>query len=131
MKSYNIKFPLEDNVSTNSLFAMSVVTKDAYSSDLLLLLLTEKGQRYYQPDFGTNLNKFLFEPNDKMTQDDIVEDIKKTVSKFIPNLRIDSVKFNWNEDSNTLTDNSQLNLLIDFTYTEEFFNEQGQISINF
>lgn len=131
MKSYNIKFPLEDNVSTNSLFAMSVVTKDAYSSDLLLLLLTEKGQRYYQPDFGTNLNKFLFEPNDKMTQDDIVEDIKKTVSKFIPNLSIDSVKFNWNEDSNTLTDNSQLNLLIDFTYTEEFFNEQGQISINF
>lgn len=131
MKSYNIKFPLEDNTSTNTLFGMSVISKDAYASDLLLLLLTEKGQRYYEPDYGTNLLKFVFEPNDKITQDDIVEDIKKTVNKYIPNLSVDNVKFNWNEDSDTLTDNGQLNILINFTYAEEFFSEQGQISINF
>lgn len=131
MRSYNIKFPLEDNMDTNSLFSMSVVTKDAYSSDLLLLLLTERGQRYYQPDYGTNLIKFLFEPNDKTTQDDIVEDIKKTVGKFIPSLTINNVLFNWGEDSNVLTDQNQLELLVNFTYSEDFFSEQGQISINF
>ena len=64
MISYNIKFPLNDDVSTNTYFLMSKVTKDAFSSDLLLLLLTQKGERYYEPDYGTDLLKFIFEYKD-------------------------------------------------------------------
>ena len=40
MITYNIKFPLNDDLSTNTYFLMTQVTKDAFSSDLLLLLLT-------------------------------------------------------------------------------------------
>ena len=100
MKSYNIKFPLSDDNKTNGLFEMCNVTKDAYGSDLMLLLLTEKVERYYQPDYGTNLNKFLFEQNDNLTQDDIVNDIKRTVSTFIPTLTITNVVFYWKEEDN-------------------------------
>lgn len=131
MKSYNIKFPLEDNTSTNTLFGMSVIVKDANASDLLLLLLTEKGQRYYEPDYGTNLNKFIFEPNDKITQDDVVDDIKRTVSKFLPNISISSVDFKWKDEKNTLIDKGQLELVVNFVYSEEFYKENGQIVLNF
>ena len=59
MISYNIKFPLRDDVTTNTYFQMSTVTKEAFSSDLLLLLLTQRGERYYEPDYGTNLLKYI------------------------------------------------------------------------
>jgi phage baseplate assembly protein W len=132
MVSYNIKFPLADDPVTNTYFLMSKVTKDALSSDLLLLLLTQKGERYYEPDYGTNLLKFIFEPNDNLTANDVEQEIKKTVSLYIPALTIDNVEFNWNTDADgaSISDN-QLSVKIKFTYSEDAFNEQGELDINF
>jgi phage baseplate assembly protein W len=132
MISYNIKFPLNDNVVTNTFFAMSSVTKDAFSSDLLLLLLTQRGERYYEPDYGTNLLKFIFEPNDNLTASDIEQEIKRTVSLYIPALTIEKVEFNYTEDSEgqPISD-SQLNVKIKFTYSEDAFSEQGELDLNF
>lgn len=80
MITYNIKFPLNDNLSTNTYFLMTQVTKEALSSDLLLLLLTQKGERYYEPNYGTNLLKFIFEPNDNLTAGDVEQEIKNRKS---------------------------------------------------
>ena len=33
-------------------------------ADLLHLILTRKGSRYYLPDFGTRIYEFIFEPMD-------------------------------------------------------------------
>ena len=132
MSSYNIKFPLSDNVDTNTYFQLTKITKDALSSDLMLLLLTQKGERYYNVDFGTNLLKYIFEPNDNLTATDVEQEIKATVSLYIPALTIDKVTFNWNtdEDGNPISDN-QLNVNIRFTYNEDVFSEQGSIDLNF
>jgi phage baseplate assembly protein W len=131
MKSYNIKFPLSDDTEANKLFSMCSISKDAYGSDLMLLLLTDKGERYYQPDYGTNLNKFLFEPNDKITQEDIVSDIKRTVSIYIPSLTINNVIFKWDNNEGDMIDRGELELEISFTYSDELFSEDGKITINF
>jgi phage baseplate assembly protein W len=132
MKSFNIRYPLRDNVVTNTLFQMSQITKDAFSSDLLLLLLTEKGQRYYEPDYGTDLLKYIFEPNDNLTASDIEQEIKNTVSLYIPSLSISGVEFKWNTDDegNVIGDN-QLNVLVSFVYSEDAFSEQGSIELTF
>ena len=132
MVSYNINFPLRDDVSTNTFFLMTKVTKDAFSSDLLLLLLTQKGERYYEPEYGTNLLKFVFEPNDTMNAGDIEQDIKSTVSLYIPALKIDVVTFNWKTDSDgqPISEN-QLNVNIKFTYSEDAFTEAGELDLNF
>ena len=132
MKSINIRFPLKDDVNKNTYFLMTQVTKEALSSDLIYLLLTEKGERYYLPEFGTNLLKFVFEMNDNLTAQDIERDIKKTVSLFIPSLKINKVTFNTETDinGNEIPDN-QLNVNINFTYTEGSFSEAGDIDLNF
>jgi len=132
MITYNIKFPLNDNLSTNTYFLMTQVTKEAFSSDLLLLLVTQKGERYYEPDYGTDLLKYIFEPNDNITATDVEAEIKNTVSKYIPNLKINKINFNWNLDDNgqPISEN-QLNVTIMFTYTEDSFSEQGQLDLNF
>lgn len=132
MKTYNIKFPLNDDVSKNNFFLMTRVTKDAFSSDLILLLLTQKGERYYEPNYGTNLLKFIFEPNDNITAVDIEQEIKNTVSKYIPSLIINKINFNWNYDDNGQPiSETQLNVNIQFTYNEDTFSEQGELDLNF
>ena len=132
MKSYNITFPFKDDNETNSFVQMNQVTKDSYSSNLLLLLLTQKGERYYESDYGTNLLKYIFEPNDDMTATDVEEDIRNTVSLYIPEVKINSVTFNWNtdEDGKPISEN-QLNVNVKFVYSEGNFSEQGNIDLNF
>lgn len=123
MRSINIRFPLKDDTAKNSFFALNQISKDAFSSDLLFLLLTEKNQRLYQPDYGTNLLKFIFEPNDNLTENDIEQEIKRTVSQYIPSLSINSVNFTKN--------NNQINVNIKFVYTEDSFSENGELDLNF
>lgn len=86
--SINIRFPIEDDTIKNHFFKMNNVSKDAVSSNLMLLLLTEKGTRYYMPDYGTYLIKYMFEPNDNITIKDVENDVKETVSKFMPDIKI-------------------------------------------
>ena len=132
MITYNIKFPLNDDVTQNTYFKMTRVTKDAFSSDLLLLLLTQKGERYYEPDYGTDLLKYIFEPNDTLTASDVEQEIKRTVSLYIPNLMINNIVFNWNTDAEgqPISEN-QLNVKIRFTYSEDAFMEKGELDLNF
>jgi len=132
MASYNITYPLRDDVATNTYFLMSKVTKDAFSSDLLLLLLTQKGERYYEPDYGTDLLKFIFEPNDNLTANDVEAEIKRIVSLYIPALKINQVTFNWktDDDGQPISEN-QLNVNIKFTFSEDAFSENGELDLNF
>ena len=130
MNSINIKFPLEDDKVTNGLFEMNNVTKDALTSNLVLLLLTEKGQRYYQPDYGINIRKYIFEPNDGISQSDVEQEIRDTVSKYIPQLSISSVQiFTGTDDKDNNLNDNQINLLIDFKYTEDTFSENGRLEL--
>lgn len=131
--SYNIKFPLGDDSEKNKYFQMTQITKDAFSSNLLLLLLTQKGERYYEPDYGTNLLKFIFEQNDDITITDIERELKETVSLYIPSLTINRITFNQFKDDNTGAEipENQLNVKIEFTYSEDTLTEQGELELNF
>ena len=101
-------------------------------SNVLALLLTQKGERYYYPEYGCNLLKFVFNPNDSQTSSDIEQDIKTTVSLFIPSLTIKKVDFNWNYDDNGLPiSDNQLNVNVLFTFQEGSFSETGTLDLNF
>jgi len=132
MNSYNITFPFKDDNVTNSFVSVNQVSKDAYSSNLLLLLLTQKGERYYEPNYGTNLLKYIFEPNDQLSATQVEEEIRDTVALYIPEVKITSVTFNWNEtdDGQPISEN-QLNVNIQFIYTEGSLTEQGNLDLNF
>jgi phage baseplate assembly protein W len=132
MKSYNITFPFKDNVTTNEFLSSNIITKDSYSSNLILLLLTQQGERYYNSDYGTNLLKYIFEPNDAITAPEIEKEIKDTVSKYIPEIKITSVIFDWqyDNDGNQISDD-QLNVNIKFIYQEGNFNDEGDLNIKF
>lgn len=132
MNFINIKFPLDDDVDKNKAFRMNSVTKEALSSNLLLLLLTKKGERYYLPNYGTNLIQYLFEPKDNLTITEIEAELKETVKTFIPEVTITNVQiFNEFDDNNVEIKENELRVHIDFTYTEDTFIEKGRLELNF
>lgn len=90
-KYININFPFKDS-DEGFYLDMNSTTKQAVRADLLHLLLTNKGERLYMPDFGTDLRKFLFEPNDKVTEDDIIDSINQTVKLYLPIVNITSIE---------------------------------------
>ena len=55
------------------------------------MILTRKGQRLYKPDFGTDLLKFIFEPEDGITLNGIKEEITKEVKTYLPQLQLDEI----------------------------------------
>ena len=87
----NIDFPFQDS-KQGFYFKLNAEDKAAIKSDLLHLLLTNKGERLYMPDFGSDLKKYIFEPNDKVTHDQIKENLNQTIKRYIPNLVINSIK---------------------------------------
>ncbi len=52
----------EENKLTPSVNAENI--SDSIKSNLMFLLVTDKGSRFYNRGYGTNLKKFLFEQND-------------------------------------------------------------------
>ena len=87
----NIRFPFY--VSEKGYFIdMNKQNKRAVKSNLMHLLLTNKGERLYSPDFGTDLKKYLFEPNIVSVQNDIRNEIQKAIDRYIPNLKVDRLE---------------------------------------
>jgi hypothetical protein len=112
----NIDFPFKDSPQG---FYINLNSDDqrAIKADLMHLLLTRKGQRLYNPDFGTNLLRFIFEPNDGLTLSDITEDVKATVKKYLPKLIIDSLTVTPSEENEYVSV-----IRIDYTITDDVFN---------
>jgi phage baseplate assembly protein W len=123
-KSININYPFKDSPKG---FFLDLNTTDlkAIKADLMHLILTNKGERLYLPDFGTNLRRHLFEYNDTTTQEAIKNEIVEAVRKYIPNLNINSVVL----DEST---ESQYGVIvrIDYTVTNDVFESSDFIIIN-
>jgi phage baseplate assembly protein W len=83
----NINYPFKDS-NKGFFLDLNDDENQAIKADLLHLILTRRGQRLYKPDFGTDLLKFIFEPEDGMTLAGIKQEIKTVVNKYLPQLDI-------------------------------------------
>lgn len=61
-------------------------------SDLLVLLLTEPGERVMLPSFGTPLKKFMFEPNDPSLIESVRETIINSIRNWEPRIRVTDIQ---------------------------------------
>ena len=58
---------------------------------LLNLLRSPAGEKPFYPEYGTNIEKFLFEPADPLTETEINEDIAYAIRKFEPRVELISI----------------------------------------
>lgn len=97
MKTYGLDFPFRDS-GVGSFVKMTTTPEREVRANLVHLLLTRKGSRYFLPDFGTRLYEYIFEPNDTITFANIEDEIRESVNKYIPNLNIKSINIVSAED---------------------------------
>lgn len=88
--TYGINFPFRESPKGDYLLTTELAN-DEIRANLLHLILTRKGSRYYLPDFGTRIYEYLFEPLDGETFESIKSDIEQQVQTYIPNLTINSI----------------------------------------
>lgn len=90
MVTYGIDFPFRDSDKGDYVTLTKTPEKEV-RANLIHLLLTRKGSRYYLPDFGTRLYEYIFDQNDMVTHSLIEEEIREGVKKYIPKLDINSI----------------------------------------
>lgn len=122
-KYINIAFPFQ--TSNNGFFVkLNSTDADAVKSDLMHLILTQRGERLYDPEFGTNLLKFIFEPQDGYTFGQIEEEINTVVSRFLPKLTINKINLVEASDNEHL-----VTIRIDYTITDDVFTAEDFVII--
>ena len=90
MVTYGIDFPFRDSLKGDYV-SLTETPEREVRANLIHLLLTKRGSRYFLPDFGTRIYEYIFDQNDMVTFGLIEEEIREGVKKFIPNLEIDSI----------------------------------------
>ena len=120
----NIDFPFKDSPE-GFYFNLNATDADAVKADLLHLLLTNKGERLYMPDFGSDLKKYIFEPNDSVTHSEIKDNLNGTIKRYMPNLTIDDIKFR--------NDSIEELIIVELTYTvtDGTFNSTDTVTLTF
>ena len=66
--------------------------------DIQVILLTDQGERLMLPDFGGDLNRYLFEPNTTTTRHRITTQITKSLEAWEPRVAIEDVEVEQDPD---------------------------------
>ena len=120
----NINYPFKD--SPKGFFLdLNSDENQAIKSDLMHLILTRKGQRLYNPDFGTDLLRFIFEPEDAKSLADVKQEITTVVKKYLPKLQINNISVDQSSESEYAAV-----VRIDYTITDEVFIVSDFVIIN-
>lgn len=109
-QKYGIKYPFSSNNSDNVYLDTNDTFSESIKSQLLHLIFTEKGQRIRDPEFGTGLINFIFQPNDGDTIGSIKNEIITQVNKYIPGLIFDEIKVYKQDDELS-------NIIVSITYS--------------
>jgi phage baseplate assembly protein W len=88
--TYGINFPFRESY-VGKYLDISDTTDEEVRSNLIHLLLTRKGYRYYLPDFGTRLYEYIFEPLDGPTFSEIEGEIRDSVERYMPGVQITNI----------------------------------------
>jgi len=106
-----VKFPF----NAPGVFAKSFTTFDQASTNIKSLLLTRKGERYEQPNFGTELLNLVFEPNISELKDFVATTINDAINFWLPYITITELNIVTGDDDPNMVHN--LKISISFTVT--------------
>ena len=112
------KFPIDSNarkavgfgfpLNGDAVFVPTYQTKDQIRANLINYLLTNKGERIFNPDFGADLRALLFENVVDETLEDLTVRIQDSISLYFPQIEVKSIQFN------NLPDSNVVNFILDY-----------------
>ena len=121
-KNININFPFQTS-PIGDFLRVNATTRNAIKADITHLLLTRKGDRLYNPEFGSGLYSYLFEQIDETTISDVKNELEVSIGKYIPNVTINEIIITPNPDENNIKVN------LDYAVNSASFQENDNIEI--
>lgn len=126
-KAIGVMLPL----GGNPLFKLSYTTEEQAISNLKNLLLTRKGERPFQPLFGSDIYSLLFEQISENINTELENSLRDDIKFWLPYIIVDDVEVNSKQDLN------RIDISLRFRVTENgantqitiFVTEQGNVSI--
>lgn len=76
--------------------------EESIKTSIKNILLTDKGERFFSPTFGSDIKKMLFENYTPATEQITKDLIKTAIKNFEPRANIIDVKVNGNPDNNSM-----------------------------
>ncbi len=96
-KYYGIRFPFTAKDDEKFYVDAEYNPYQEIKSDLIHLLFTPVGQRLRDPNFGTRLIEYIFEPNDSKTYTDIKIEMQEVMKKYFPGVTLLELTVSKNE----------------------------------
>lgn len=95
---YGIKYPFTINNINGFFVDLNNTVEDKIASEIVHTILTPKGTRIRMPEFGTDLVKFIYEPNEDVTWENIKSEVISSVARFVPNTVLTDINVREIED---------------------------------
>ena len=102
----------------NGVFNQTITTKDQVKSQLINYVLTNKGERLFDPNFGGDIRRMLFDPTTNV--DSIIATLEQGILEYVPGVIINNITINTDPDSYTA------NLIIDYS----IYDQKDLLNIN-
>ena len=113
-----VSFP--DMISNNS---TNIITdEDATLQNLKYLILSSKNTLFGEPYFGTNLKKLIFDRNNTILRDIVIDDIFTAITMFMPQIKVERRNISVESEGSRLYINIRAQNRLDYTFTDYSIN---------
>lgn len=93
----DISMSFQSNPISNDLVALKDAS--AIARSIRNLVLTSKGERFFNPNLGSNVSKLLFENLDELTLPIFADEIRLVIETYEPRVEVISIDLDTPEDN--------------------------------
>lgn len=90
-QKYGIKYPFTSDNEDGTYLDLNDTFAEGVKSQVLHVVFTPKGQKLRDPDFGTNLIRYIYSPSDTITFNDVKTELTTQINKYVPSVEFRDV----------------------------------------
>ena len=95
-----------------------IYDRDATKQNLKLLLMSTKQSLLGDPNYGTNIKKLIFEQNNAILRDIVIDDIYTNIQTFLPQIRVERKDIELTPEGKTLYVNIKAKNMLDYNFED-------------
>ncbi len=95
----NISMTFQSNPMNDDLIALK--NANAIARSVRNIVMTIPGERFFQPSFGSGINKILFSNMDEISASILEDEIKNSIQNYESRVKLRSLKVSPNFDNNS------------------------------
>lgn len=107
----------------NAVFKPTYQTRDQIKSNLINFMLTNNGERVFNPNFGLDLRNYVFENTTDLTTEEIEFKIQEGIADYFPQVSIENLVVSPNIDIN------QINITVTYSIPQLGVNDSITIAL--